>query len=147
MLTTYTKEVAVEGSVIAFGDGAVATGAGAAVSAFYRPWLGFLGGATFSVGKRKHYDTRAMVRLILPQPLLERVFPYASAGVTVFFPETGPHTNEYERQLGVVFGGGAFMQMSRQTRLRLELRDVWLPGSSTLQQSFVTTIGLVYTAR
>src|SRR5437773_10486892 len=62
MLTTYTKELAFEGSAIAYGDGQRTTGLGAAVSAFYRPWLSFVGGATFAIAKRKHYDTRATVR-------------------------------------------------------------------------------------
>ena len=147
MLTTYTKELAFEGSVIALGDGSVATGAGAAVSAFYRPWFGFLGGATFSVGKRKHYDTRAMVRLVWPSPLFGRLFPYASAGVTVFFPESAPHSSRYERHIGVVFGGGAFVQVTRQTRLRFEVRDAWLPDSLDLQHNGFMTLSLVYQAR
>lgn len=146
MLTTYTKELALEGSAIALGDGSVATGAGAAVSAFYRPWLGFLGGATFSVGKRKYYDTRAMVRLVWPSPLFGRLFPYATAGATVSFPETAPHSNEYERQLGFAFGGGAFVQITKQTRVRFEVRDAVLPGSALAQNGFMT-LSLVYQAR
>jgi hypothetical protein len=147
MLTTYTKEIALEGSVALLGDGNTATAVGAAVSAFYRPWLSFLGGATFSVGKRKHYDTRAMVRLVYPSPLFGRLFPYASAGVTVFFPETEPHSNEYERHLGPVFGGGAFVQISRQTRVRLEVRDAWLPDGRSLEHNGFMTLSLVYQAR
>lgn len=147
MLTTYTKEIALEGTAIAFGNGSTATGAGAAVSAFYRPWLGFLGGATFSVGKRKHYDTRAMARLVWPEPILGAIFPYATAGATVFFPETAQHSNEYDRQFGLVFGAGAFVQVSRQTRVRFEARDAWLPGSHDMQQNGMLTLSLVYLAR
>ncbi len=147
MLATYTKEVALEGSAVAFGDGQRATALGAAVSAFYRPWLGFLGGASFSIGKRNHYDTRAMVRLVWPEPLLGRVFPYASAGATVFFPETAAGSSVYDRHLGVVFGGGFFVQVSRQTRVRFEMRDAWLPDGKALEHNGFLTLALVYTAR
>jgi hypothetical protein len=146
MLTTYTKELAFEGSAIAYGDGQRTTGLGAAVSAFYKPWLGFLGGATFGLEKRKHYDTRAMVRLIWPEPLLGCVFPYASAGATVFFPQNAD-MKSYDRHLGAVFGGGVFVQITKQTRVRFEIRDAWLPDGKELEHNGFLTLGLVYTAR
>lgn len=151
MLATYTKELALEGSAVAFGDGAAATALGAAVGAYYRPWLGMTGGAAFSIGRRKHYDTRALLRLVWPWPLFGRVFPYATAGAGVFFPERcarlGPCGNDYERWFDVVYGGGAFVQVTERTRVRLEVRDAFLPGAGALEHDGFVTLGLVLLAR
>jgi hypothetical protein len=136
--------------VVAFGDGRVSSALGASVAAFYRPWLSFLGGATFSLGgmhSRRHYDTRALVRVILPFPIAERIFPYANLGVTVFFPETEPRSNVYDRQLGLVYGAGAFVQVTNHTRVRLEARDAWLPASGALEHNVFFTASLVIVVR
>ena len=150
MLSTYTKELALESSVAVFGDGHASGAAGAAVSAFYRPWLSFLGGATFSFGgthSRRHYDTRVALRIVYPEPIFGRVFPFALGGVTVFFPETAPRSNTYDRQFGFVLGGGAFVQVTPQTRVRIEVRDAWLPASAALPNNLFVTAGLVYVVR
>jgi hypothetical protein len=150
MLARYTKEIAFDTSVVGFSDGKASSALGASVSAFYRPWIGFLGGATFSLGgthSRRHYDTRAVVRLVLPEPIFDRVFPYTFGGVSVFFPETAPRSNAYDREFGFVLGGGAFVQVTAHTRVRVEVRDVTLPASPTVPNSVFLTTSLVYVLR
>lgn len=125
-LATRTKEVAVEGSVTRLGDGKTTLSGGAAVGAFYKPWLSLLGGANFSpgfLGARQHYDTRAVARFVYPEPVLGHLYVYAGVGVSVWFFESPPESDTYRRAFGVVGALGAFYQLGERFRLRLEVRD------------------------
>lgn len=124
-----TKEVALEGSATRLGDGRATLSGGAAVASFYKPWLSLLGAANFSpgfFGSRQHYDTRAVARLIYPEPVVGHLFVYTGVGVTVMFYEDPIDTESYRRSFGVVGAVGAFYQLGERYRLRLEARDHWL---------------------
>lgn len=119
-----TKEVALEGSLTRLGDGRMTLSGGAAVAAFYKPWLSLLGAAQFSpgfFGTHQHYDTRAVARLIYPEPIVGHLFIYTGAGVTVMFLEEDD--KRYRRAFGVVGALGAFYQLGEKFRIRLEVRD------------------------
>lgn len=125
-LTLRTKEVALEGSVTSLGGGRATLSGGAAVAAFYKPWLSLLGAANFSpgfFGARQHYDTRAVARLIYPEPLVGHLYVYVGAGVSVWFAEEPIDSESFRRAFGFVGALGSFYQLSERFRLRLEVRD------------------------
>lgn len=146
-LSTRTKEVALEGSVTRLGDNRWTLSGGAAVGAFYKPWLSLLGGATFSpgfFGARQHYDTRAVARLIYPEPLIGHLFVYGGVGVTVWFLEDPLDSETYRRAFGVVGAIGSFYQLGERFRLRLEVRDHWLLSNGDgMRHNVFGTLSLV----
>jgi hypothetical protein len=146
-LVVRTKEVALEGSATRLGDGSTTLSGGGAMAAFYKPWLSLLGGATFSPGlfrTRQHYDTRAVARLVWPEPVVGRLFVYGAAGLTVFFYEEPRDGDAFRRALGPVFGAGAFYQISDRIRIRLEGRDHWLfSGGDGMRHNLFGTLSLV----
>lgn len=124
-----TKEVALEGSATRLGDGRATLSGGAAVAAFYKPWLSMLGAANFSpgfFGTRQTYDTRAVLRLIYPEPVVGHLFVYTGAGVAVMFYEDPLDSDVYRRAFGLVGALGAFYQLGERFRVRLEVRDHFL---------------------
>jgi hypothetical protein len=146
-LTTRTKEVALEGSVTRLGDGKVTLSGGAAVGAFYKPWLSLLGAANFSpgfFGARQHYDTRAVARLIYPEPLVGHLYVYGGAGVTVWFYEQPTDSETYKRAFGVVGALGTFYQLGEKFRIRLEVRDHFLlVNADGMRHNVFGTLSLV----
>lgn len=146
-LTTRTKEVALEGSVTRLGDGRATLSGGAAVAAFYKPWLSLLGAANFSpgfFGSRQHYDTRAVARLIYPEPLVGHLYVYAGVGLSVWFFEEPRDSERYERAFGVVGALGSFYQLSEKFRLRLEVRDhVLVINAEGMRHNVFGTLSLV----
>lgn len=128
-LSVRTKEAALEGSATRLGNGEYTLSGGAAVAAFYTPWLSLLGAAHFSPGLFKThqtYDTRAVARLIYPEPVVGHLFVYTGVGVTVMFYEDPLDSDVYRRSFGLVGALGAFYQLGDKIRLRLEARDHWL---------------------
>ncbi|MBI2390309.1 MAG: hypothetical protein HYV09_12035, partial [Deltaproteobacteria bacterium] len=146
-LVTRTKEVSVEGSYSRLGDGRSTVSGGAAVATFYTPWLSLLGGANFSPGffaARQHYDTRAVVRLVWPEPLVGHLFAYVGGGVNVFFFEDEVDSERYRRAFGAVGAIGVFQQLSGKFRLRLEARDHWLlAGGAGMRHNVFVSLSLV----
>ncbi len=146
-LTIRTKEVAVEGSATRLGDGHATLSGGAAVASFYKPWLSLLGGATFSpglLGARQHYDTRAVARLVWPEPIVGSLFVYAGVGASVFFYESERASNDWRRSFGPVGALGAFAQVADKFRIRLEARDHWLfVRSEGMRHNVFVTLSLV----
>lgn len=146
-LVTRTKEVSVEGSYSRLGDGRSTLSGGAAVATFYTPWLSLLGGANFSPGfftTRQHYDTRAVVRLVWPEPLVGHLFAYVGGGVNVFFFEEEVDGERYRRAFGAVGAVGVFHQLFGKFRLRLEARDHWLlAGGAGMRHNVFVSLSLV----
>ncbi len=128
-LVVRTKEVATEGSFTRLGDGKVTLSGGFAVATFYKPWLSLLGAANFSpgiFGTRQHYDTRAVARLIYPEPIAGHLFVYVGPGVSVLFYEDPVDSETWRRAFGPVLAIGAFVQLFERFRIRLEARDHWM---------------------
>ena len=146
-LSVRTKEVALEGSATRLGDGKFALSGGAAVGAFYKPWLSLLGAANFSpgfFGTRQHYDTRAVARLIYPEPVVGHLFVYTGVGVAVMFMEDPVDSDLYRRGFGLVGALGAFYQLGEKFRVRLEARDHWLVvNGDGLRHNVFATLSLV----
>jgi hypothetical protein len=142
-----TKEVALEGSATRLGDGRGTLSGGAAVGAFYKPWLSLLGAANFSpgfFGARQHYDTRAVARLIYPEPIVGHLFVYTGVGVSVMFMEQEVDSESYRRAFGVVGAIGAFYQLSEKFRVRLEGRDHWmLANGDGMRHNLFATLSFV----
>jgi hypothetical protein len=146
-LTIRTKEVAFEGSFVRLGDGTSTFATGAAVSTFYKPWLSLLGAAHAApgfFGSRETYDTRAVARLIWPEPFFDRLFLYVGAGATIFFFEDPKDSKTWKRAAGAVAAVGAFVQVADRFRVRLEVRDHFnFLGQDGLPHNVFVTLSLV----
>jgi len=146
-LTVRTKEVALEGSYVRLGDGRSTLASGAAVSTFYKPWISILGAAHFSPGlfdTRQAYDTRAVVRLIYPEPIVGHLFVYGGLGATVLFFEEPNDSDRYKRAFGGVAAVGAFYHLLERFRVRVEVRDHWLMfNGGGMRHNVFATLSLV----
>jgi hypothetical protein len=146
-LTVHTKEVALEGSYVRLGDGSSTLASGAAVAVFYKPWISILGAAHFAPGffdTRQTYDTRALVRLVYPEPVIGHLFLYGGVGGTVLFFEEPNNSSSYQRGFGVIGAIGAFYQLFDRFRVRVEARDHWLLYNGDLMRHNVfVTLSLV----
>jgi hypothetical protein len=146
-LTVRTKEVALEGSYVRLGDGTSTLASGAAVAVFYKPWLSILGAAHFAPGffdTRQTYDTRAVIRLVYPEPIVGHLFLYGGVGGTVLFYENPNDSDAYRRGFGVVGAIGAFYQLFERFRVRVEARDHWLlSNGGPMRHNVFVTLSLV----
>lgn len=146
-LTVRTKEVALEGSYLRLGDGRSTLASGAAVAVFYKPWISILGAAHFAPGffdTRQTYDTRAVVRLVYPEPIVGHLFVYGGFGGTVLFFEEPNDSDRYTRGFGVIGAAGAFYQLLERFRVRLEARDHWiLSNGEGIRHNIYVTLSLV----
>lgn len=145
-LSTYTKEVSLDGSAARLGDGKWVAAGGSSMAAFYTPWLSIQGAAQGALGLgggRQTYDTRALLRFIWPQPVLSRLFFYGGIGVTVFFFEQTAQSDVFRRGLGPVGAVGVWAQLTDRMRLRAEVRDQWLVfGQTDLTHNVFATLSL-----
>ncbi|MCU0656088.1 MAG: hypothetical protein MUF64_12800 [Polyangiaceae bacterium] len=150
-LSVYTKEVSGEGSVVRLGNGRLGFSGGSSMAAFYRPWLSIQGSAqgVFEARSgRQSYDTRAVLRLIWPEPLLGRLFLFAGVGGSVFFFEEEARSGRFVRGLGPVLAGGLWVQLTDRLRLRAEVRDHWLIfGQTELTHNVFATVSLAQQIR
>lgn len=146
-LTVRTKEVALEGSYVRLGDGRSTLASGGAVSTFYKPWISILGAAHFAPGffdTRQTYDTRAVIRLVYPEPVVGHLFVYAGGGGTVLFFEEPNDSDRYKRGFGVVGAVGAFYHLLDRFRVRIEARDHWLLSNGDgMRHNIYVTLSLV----
>ena len=146
-LTVHTKEVALEGSYVRLGDGTSTLASGAAVSVFYKPWISILGAAHFAPGffdTRQTYDTRALVRLVYPEPVVGHLFVYGGVGATVLFFEEPNDSDRYKRGFGAIGAVGAFYQVLERFRVRVEARDHWiLVNGDDMRHNVFVTLSLV----
>lgn len=146
-LSVHTKEVALEGSYARLGDGTSTLASGAAVAVFYKPWISMLGAAHFAPGffnTRQVYDTRAVARLVYPEPIVDHLFVYGGVGATVLFFEEPNDSDRYKRSLGAVAAVGAFYQPFERFRVRVEARDHWmLFNGEGMRHNLFVTLSLV----
>lgn len=150
LISVYTKEVSLEGSFTRLGDGTLAGSGGAAIAQFYTRWFGVVGAANFTpswFGTRQHYDTRGGFRLVWPDAVAGRLFPFASTGATVLFYETEAGSKTYARALGGYVGLGAFVHVAERVRFRVEVRDHWLPSRADMRHNVFCTLALAISVR
>ena len=146
MLTSKTKETSLDVTGYRLRDGS-ALGFGAGLAIAYNPWLSLSAAVSMvpaALGPRAHSETRTLLRFNLPEPVLERVVPYAGLGVTTLFSETAAHSGSFTPSFGLTAAIGAFAQLSDSMRLRLDVRGLMIVvGDADTRFAGASTLSLV----
>lgn len=144
-LSTFTKEIIVEGSALRLGDGTAAAGFGFSIGVFFAPWLSLVGGVQGGFAltdARQFYDTRGALRFVWPEPA-GPIFFYGALGVDVFFIEQVSGSHAFSEAFGVAAGLGAFANLGARVRLYVEARDAWLVANADgLDHNLFVTLGV-----